>query len=488
LDKIPFSNWDSEGFVAGMYIHSFSKVNELSLVLSEIEEMEKVFFKAPVFFERVSIIFYENNIEKHKLYTEKAIDLIIEDNDSSRLMFARTCISQRLNDHAINLLLPFEKYSNEAKELLLELLLDSKDEKKLELADSIVKRDVQEGRANLAVYKTMAEISLRKDRPDLALKPLIESFDIQPKIETAYNIVAVKININDSNDIEKYIYYLLSHKNSKAEMMGAVGLDFIKRTSEAQRTAFKALYRLGKEFDENVYLQYIFLYMPAKKVREDVQVEYDMVQEDSVVELQSDTDTRYICLNADNDLIQNEGEIVFDCEHYNVDSLMGIKIVKLSLNTEVTIDETKYTIKNVINKNIFAFRYCFDRYTKLRPNSKYIWAIKIDEKEPLMNLIPILEEGRRSDRFFLEQYNFANNLGLPVSALCHKNYDRYIDAVLHLFNSSLQHFYAGEVNEVSFSTTPVILSFNAIVTLSILNKLDQLQKYKDKVYITKSTL
>lgn len=485
--------YDELGDIAGTYITAFSKLNILPATIDFINTMEKVFPHAPLLFHSAAIVFNESDEVKlaHE-YMNRTISMVEEDNEALRMFISNSCEKIGLIELAIQVLLPLIK-STKAKETILRLSLEYYDDNDdmLALAEQTVEQLIQEGVGNFNIHNAQAEIAFRNDTSENALKHLIEAFKLSPTVNTAYNIVAVKININQPNEIQQYIDYLIQSSNPRATMLAASALDFLGSRGVALEIAYKAFQLLGNDFDESIYLQYSMLFMVSKNLSNDEQVtiEFDKVRIDTVVELVDNSGVkRYICIESNPGFVLNEGEIYLFIEHYTNSSPQSIKLLNVELHQKIELDGIEYNVNQIINKYVYAFRFVSSTYIQQRPDSPYLQAIEIREDDPITPLIPFLERGRGHQEFLMQQYNFVeNSIGLPISALCDGDYFKYPSAMMHLLETKEQVYFAGELLSLDKQSV-FVLSLSSVILLNILKCTDLIKNNIDRFKITKSLL
>lgn len=490
LEGIEDSEYDEEGNIAGLYLASYSKFNDFEKTTLKFEEFREKFPEAIMLYTDFSVVAFEqNDLGLAKSLMEKAISLISEEYYPVRFYIAEICESIGLIEEAIEVLRPLELHNVKASEIMVRLLLICEEPTKNEIAEQITNRLIQTGNANLNILYAKAETVLRQDNISAALEPLINAFQLTPNMYSAYNIVAVKLQLQQKEGFDEYITFLKNSSNPKAIMLAAVALDYLNNKGTAEELAYIALISLGSEFDETVYMQYIMFYMQRgnRARRDEVVIDFNNVERDTVITLVDDAGLqKYICINSEINLEEFEGLGAFGCDHYKHDSATAIKLLRLELNETVELDGIEYLIVSITNKRIYAFRYCLEKYTELCSQSSLIKSININPNDPASSLLPFLSDGRRSHEFLLRNYNFENSIGLPISAICDKDYSKYPEALLSLFNKQEQIFYAGEPNGVYINNQKIVLSISSLILLKTLNLLDKLDIISDKIYVAES--
>lgn len=493
LKDLDYADYDELGDIAGTYITAFSKLNILPATIEFIKSVEKAFPNAPLLFHSAAIVFSESDeVELAREYINKTISMIEEDNEALRMFISTSCEKIGFIELAIQALLPLRN-STKAKETILRLSLEYNDEndEMLALAEQTVEQLIQEGVEHINIHNAQAEIAFRNDTPKNALKHLIEAFKLSPTVNTAYNIVAVKININQPHDLQQYIEYLIKSANPRATMLAASALDYLGSRGAALEIAYKAFQLLGNEFDESIYLQYSMLFMVSKNLSNDEQViiEFDKVRIDTVIELVDNSGVkRYICIESNPELVVNEGEVYLSIEHFTNRAPQSIKLLNVELHQKIELDGIEYFINQIINKYVHVFRFASSTYIQQCPDSPFLQAIEVRGDDPITPLIPFLERGKVRHEFLMQQYNFVeNSIGLPISALCDGNYFKYPSVMMHLLETKEQVYFAGEILPVDGQST-FVLSLSSVLLLNILKCNDLIEGNKDRFKITKSLL
>ncbi|GEM_PF-2893335 len=493
LKDLDFADYDELGDIAGTYVTAFSNLNIFPATMEFIKSLEKEFPNAPLLFHSAAIVLNDSDeVELAHEYMNKTLSMVEEDNEALRMFISTSCEKIGFIDIAIQALLPLRN-SIKAKETILRLSLEYNDEddERLALAEQTVEQLIKEGVEHINIHNAQAEIAFRNDTPENAVKHLIEAFKLSPTVNTAYNIVAVKISVKQPQDLQQYIDYLIKSANPRATMLAASALDFLGSRGASLEVAYKAFQLLGNEFEESIYLQYSMLFMVSKNLSNDEQViiEFDKVRIDTVIELVDNSgEKRYICIESNPDLVVNEGEVYLSIEHYTNRAPQSIKLLNVELHQKIDLDGIEYFINQIIDKYVHVFRFASSTYIQQCPDSPFLQTIEIREDDPITPLIPFLERGKVRHEFLIQQYNFVeNSIGLPISALCDGDYFKYPSAMMHLLETKEQLYFAGGILPVDEQCT-FVLSLSSVLLLNILKCNNLIESNKDRFKITKSLL
>lgn len=491
VENLDSSQYDNRGMIVSLYLDSLYMTQSFTIVHNKINDLKNKFSKTPMFhLSSASVYLKHRDMDKCIEFLDKAIDSVVRDDDVIRINIAKMYFEIGNKEKGIQVLLPFEKHSEHVQKYLLEKLLSFNEQEYTDLAESIVDRELSKNVKEKYLLDIKANILMRDKKLDKALSFFKESFELSNDLSSACNIVSIQINKKDSSNLDKYIKILSANSEDSPNiiMLLAMVESLLGNKGHGDELAFKAIYKLYNEFNEQVFINYIRLHFEGIEREKEPEVEYAKVRENSVIELiDNENNRRLICINNEENLIKKDGESAIGCYNYHITSLMGLKLLDKHANSEIVIDNTTYKIKGILNKYVYAFRYSMDLYVTNCPGSKALIPIRGSSIEDMIeNMKPILIEGKERQDFLIRQYNFENGIGLPSSVLCDNDYTRYIDVIISLLNWKNQIYYAGEI--VDIDSEPIILSLSTIVILKLYKKIDIIKTYKDRIYIPSSLL
>lgn len=491
VENLDFSQYDNRGMIVSLYLESLYMTQSFNIVNNKIYELEAKFQKTPMFYlTSASVYLKHEDIDKCIEFLDRATDSVVRDDDIIRIDIAKMYFRIDNKEKGIKVLFPFEKYSEYVQKYLLEKLLSFNEQEYTDLAEIIVDRELSKNVKEKYILDIKANILMRNGKLENALNIFEESFELSNDFSTAYNIVAIKLNKKDSSNLDKYIKFLSANSEDSPNIMMllASAESFLGNRGHGEELAFKAIYKLYNEFNEQVFINYIRLHFEGIEREKEPDVEYAKVRENSVVELiDNENNRRLICINNEENLIENNGESAIGCYNYHTTSLTGLKLLNKPVNSEIIIDNINYKIKSILNKYVYAFRYSTDLYVTKCPDSKALMSIRASSVEEMIeNMMPFLKEGKERQDFLIGQYNFDNGIGLPSSILCNNDYTRYIDVIISLLNWENQIYYAGDI--VDIDSEPIILSLSTIILLKLYKKIDIIKKLRDRIYIPSSLL
>lgn len=483
---IGISILDKTGISASVIIEASARIKPYEEVVRIIKALESHNSEAATFIHSAAEVAYSNNdMDKAEAYLQKAVDLLVYDNEPMRLLLTETCLKLGHLDLAIEVLTPFIKYSESAQKQLIHILSTSDEKAKIESAENILDEILARGNTDQYYYYKRAELRFNAGDYKGALVDYEKVFEANPNEDSAYNVAVVKLRMSDISMLEVYIPYLEKGTEPRFIMMLSHINGVLKRGGSL-KLAYKALHRLGNKFDERIYLGYIRLIFPPNRSHDKESIELERVENDTVVFLQNGSEINFICIDAEIGLIEHEGETSFTCKHYTANHYNAILLRGVTRGSEVVLDGTTFVVNKIMNKFVFAFQYCLNTFIKNCPKSPYLSSIQMSNDDPITPLIPMLERLRKHEQLIFEQYNnIDNGVGLPLSVFDIGLPERYAGTITNILNKPDQAFYAGPISFVDLNSKPVIVTLSSIVLLNILGKIDLLHNLNN-IYIPAS--
>ncbi len=335
----------------------------------------------------------------------------------------------------------------------------------------------------LLISKSMIELELNLlNRSIITLEEYKKLYGIDESY--SYYYIISKIKIGDSSDCSDEIATLLQD-GSPEYLQAAARMKALQGNwSEAKTLARKSLYMMYHDFREDILINYImFFFSNVDKEQKDVT--FEKVYEDSVVHLSSDKGKRKIAIHNDESLLKQQGIEMFDCENVSSNSKIGLLLISQgNVGDSLSIDKVKYKIELVEDVFGYLFRYCLNRVETFKHKSFQI--IKSDTIEGFRDKVSkILKDRKDEKERLLDLYNLKTGIGAPVSFLSGTSLYEYYKAILWLLHTDGQHFLTGEM--CVFENVKYVLSLSSIIVLQQFNMLEKITKISDKISITKQT-
>ena len=355
----------------------------------------------------------------------------------------------------------------------------------LKIVDEVIEN---EGKSNeILMYK--GELLRRKNRNEEAFKCYEEAFEISNTYTSAYYCLSSKYENQDYYNVDKYINFLndsndLYHMIIVAAMYAKQG-DFEK----ANKKIYNIIYNMRNKMNFDITAKIVFgiFFTDYNKYE---WKKYDRVENDAIVILQSDDNIiKKVCIETDI-IMQEETEKLYDIELYNYQSVIKNKLILKKKDDEVTINDKKYNIKDIVNK----YEYCMFKvrdyfFENIPDKSKYGRIIRndIDSKNPLKDIMPILQERKRYVDDIVDRYRMKDNeVGLTLSKFSQMIGSDECRTIKSLLNDTDDLYYTGEIsNEVA---EEYVVTISSLIVLKIFGMDKILIDNKSKIHVAESTI
>jgi hypothetical protein len=356
----------------------------------------------------------------------------------------------------------------------------------VKLIEKIADRFIKENVAKVEFLAIKIKCLEKAQKYFSMLKYSKELFEIEPDPNVAANIVALSLQ-QKIIDADYYTPYLKAIYDSNVPghfMRAAFVLKALGRMGEADYYAYKALYYLNGKDDYEIYGEIFRYYLQINEHKNtDLNLKHASGNTVLTLEDSENKEKLLICLDSEADLnIENNRSM--DVNHINRKNSLYSKLVSSSIEQVLKIKEERYKVCEIVDRNVFAFRFVMRKINEHPEQfNKYIWPITGNSMEDMVEQIKkVLLESKERNDYLLDLYSFKNNsIGIPIDWLIDGEYDRYIDAVIHLLYSKDLAYYAGnETYEDSLEDTYVI-SLSTLILLAMKEWLYILDPILDRI-------
>lgn len=493
IESIELSTIEEYSNVFSAYLMTFARTGESREEINRIiETYEEKFSHEALFYNGATRAIYRKDNEKGQYYLQKAIDIINKENEEELLLIALTCQDIKNYELALSILEDKVEDSIVIKLTYIEILIESQNEANLQKAEYILD-SLGDEELNEKFLELKAEVKLIKDKYKDALEILTKLYSINPSENLAYRITISKINLRDMNDIDGYILKLANSSNPHFLMAAALALKDLKiNVNEGLKYAYRALFLLRGQFHEEIYAQYISFFLPIFGLHNTVDESraqlIENIKPDTVITLKSNNgEVIKYCLH-DSQVEIEEGFL--DCKHITVNSPTGISLLGRQVNSSLSLDGEQFTIIEIIDKYIYASHYCMNRYTDEDFDSKRVWKIEFDANNPMSiidKLVPYLSNDLQREKYIFEHYEKGM---LPIISIVKFDYTRYHQIIEYLLYKKNQIYISGLPNSenIKDDNRPLVVNLNSIILLRILNKLEVIDYFKERIYLPKSLM
>ncbi|KGA95880.1 hypothetical protein AJ85_18045 [Alkalihalobacillus alcalophilus ATCC 27647 = CGMCC 1.3604] len=473
--------------IVTLYIIAYKKVSEYDNLIEKINELENIYKNESLFYNIAARVVHGEDKELGVRYLSKALEKVDENVTTDEIfIISETCkIMQRL-DFGIELLQAINTDTTSLKIELAKFLVDTQDATNIEKANRILE-EIPENEINSNVLDLRAHINLYNDNYKEALNILTVLYQEVPNDYTAYLIILSKLNINDDSNAELYVRHLLRSENPVFLMMGAFAQKvLLSEINAGVKNAYKSLAILKDKYVEQIYFQYIAFFLPfAGETLEGVSIPKEKVDIDCVVKIvDNDGESRFICIEKGG----LDGEYYLNCERYNENSEIALLLLGMKKGEKVCICDSNYTIEEIFDKYFYVYQHCAQKHFEINPESKGLRQFSFDKDDPyqlIEKMVPILSENYEKKKRIIEQVQRAQ---LPLSSVSNQDYSLMFDVIHHFYWSKDEIFNSGKpIPRQLGESDRIVIDLTTLVFLKVIDKLEVLDIFKDRIHITQST-
>lgn len=490
LDGKKLDNLNDNGFLATKYVQAL--MNEKGIEEAE-KDINKEYLKIPLVNIAIAEFLYKNKYSKKKIlqYCDQAIQTVDSENELIIGILAEKFEKMQLFNKTVKLLEKCQMQCIKTKVIYVRNVIqdrkssESSKSNALKIVDEIIEN---EGKNNeILMYK--GELLRRKNRNEEAFKCYEEAFDISNTYASAYYCLSSKYENQDYYNVDKYMNFLndsndLYHMIIVAAMYAKQG-DFEK----ANKKIYNIIYNMRNEMNFDITAKIVFgIFLTDYNKYE--WKKYDRVENDAIVILQSDDNIiKKVCIETDI-IMQEETEELYDIELYNYQSVIKNKLILKKKDDGVIINGKKYNIKDIVNKyEYFMFKVRDYFFENIPDKSKYGRIIRtdIDSKNPLKDIMPILQERKTYVDNIVDRYRMKNNeVGLTLSKFSQMLGSDEYSTIIALLNDVDGMYYTGEISDEVVEEYVVTISSLIVLKIFGIDKI--LIDNKEKIHIAESTI
>lgn len=357
---------------------------------------------------------------------------------------------------------------------------------KEKIANILVEKDVEKTGAMLLKLE-----ALKQQKKYIgAIQLSQELYDKINDIALVHNMIAMVLESCPDRiaEYDKYVAVLAESGNPGSMVTAASAYAKMGKHSLAESSAYDALLMLNGKDDFEVYECFITVHNGLLNGKRREEIEPDIVNKGSAVELWGEEHTIIVCIEDPADYIWKSCENGCEAKHIDDTDSLYYKLSGHKVGEEVMVDSRKYVIRSIRNKHVYAFQYVLG---KLESNPEKVkMPFKVFHASSVEEMIRQMEENipvQDNTLLFDNYHMMGNELGLPVDAFCNGCYEKYINILRFLLYKEDQAFYAGEVCDISDTAVyKYVLTFPSLLILSEFGCLDLLEDIKENILIPQS--
>jgi len=325
-----------------------------------------------------------------------------------------------------------------------------------------------------------------------AISSLKQIYDNSNDLDDAYRILALAIEYDSSNIMQykKYMNVLEDSRIPTNMIVVAAAYFLMGKTEEADKLIYESVVLLNGKDDFDIYNGVVSLRFRTTYEHRNKTVEYNAVTIDSAVFLKSNEETRVICVEKENELINYSGNNGCDAMHITYKDKLYYSIIDKVVGETIVIDGKAYTIVKILDKYSFAFQYALNKLKSTPENFKmYFREIEASSGEELLKKIDEITAQEKENNCLDLYLTMNNEIGFPIEVVANGNYDDYPLAVKALLFQENMALYAGEASMVeNFSNQRFSITISSLVILHQLGMIDLIDLVKDRMVIPESVI
>lgn len=481
LNNTDLKLFDSEGRVASCFILSIKYENGIEQSIKKFLDLTNNFPNGIFLFSTIASIYNEKSeIEKVFEYLEKTRDSISEEYFYPRIALSYEAYNLGYLKIAIEIIEPLIKFSLQAKKQYIEYLIRLNETDRFEKLDSIINNSIQSKDIDYQLYEQAGRIKYNQSNFYEAIRFLEKSFELKKTAEVAFNILIIKLRMNNLSNIEVFINYL---KNETKPIFSIIIAEIYKKLHNQELSDYfyyKALFNLKNEFNEFIYFNFLISNLV---VGPDEEVNLTKIKPNSAVLLKDETTNEeyWIALNSEEEF-NFDNEIILGCQNIHWESSKAIDLKGKKEGKTIEFDGKTYKVLRIITRKAKYINYCLEQFKDKAENSSLIRTLEFPDEDPMKFLIPLLEEGKKRNELLKQKYDFDNNSGLPLYCASDMSYQNYFDTVIGILYDPKLAFYGGEPKKLP-NEGKIILTLSSIIFLKLFDLLSNLEPVLDRIYI-----
>lgn len=372
-------------------------------------------------------------------------------------------------------------------EIYLDILFNENTDESLELFECIINQNVTYNKFPKIILFNRAKMNIKNEEWENALSELKEiyKFEDDHSFSTMYYSLLCMFKLHNFNDFDKFEEFLLKSNLVCGHILVAMCYAKMRKWYKAKKLAFESLYRYENSITKEDIINYVA--MNFNNIHQEHDDKINKVSQDCVVIIKStDGDERKIHFSMSNKLIVEEGEHNHNCENYTCEHDLYYSFLGSGVDDSIIVDDKIYIIEEIMDRNIYYFRYYKDKLESYYPDHDVYKVISSESIEGLLDemkkhMLPI----RKRTEKLLNYYNFGIDTGIPISLLSDSELSNYREVILFLLYNSEQKYYSSKIKLKL--KEPYILSLSSIIVLQLIGRLESIPRdISNKVYITKN--
>lgn len=413
---------------------------------------------------------------KQAFFNITDVDLLIV------MQLIETAIEVKEEEYLLKLISDKKYNSIVIKSKILNLLIykDNKSEKEIEIIKELMKDFEDNELVNINNVRAILALTYHKELE--AIDYLGEAYKINKNTYTASNLLNLILKNNDIRNFDK-IQNCIDTLNDSIKASDYMLISSAYLILGNKKLALENAY-IGAILSQN-NTEYFMRFWAVHTMFEMKNSVLKNVTIESVVEL---CDSRKVIeVSLDRNISSKFKVKNFQGIKFNDDNEFELNIIGKEIGDSVVYKGKSYKINKIFHKYEFFLKLIFPKIN----SGKYFKAIETGNAgDPLKGLKDFLIENKKNNDRHFSMYDLEKNkeIGLPLSSFVNNEEKTYRDIMLYLlYENSEYKLYAGEINLLTDNANFVI-DITSLVMLEQFNLLERLEKFKERIYITQSTI
>ena len=321
-----------------------------------------------------------------------------------------------------------------------------------------------------------------------------EFFEITHDEDTARNIIMLLFerNVSNSQEYQPYVDALKSSKEPEYCLAVAYAMSIQGKLEEADFYAYKAFYCLDDRNDFDIYKYYLGYYH-SNLYRYHEKSKNDKVVPNTVVKLEEiDCPGGFFTLCLDSETEFNDpNNNSLGVKHFPNNSLVYNKLMGGRVNQNFNISGKSYRLAEILPRDMYVGRYVFSKVyqfpEQFQDSIKVFSATDPQKVVEQIKRSNLLQSSTKQTKALLRAYcREDGGIGLPIDALIHGDYSRYIDAMKMLLFSKDQAFLSGYPTVENFDESKFVPTLSTLLFASLMGWMNLIKGIKDRIVIPES--
>ena len=361
----------------------------------------------------------------------------------------------------------------------------------VEIAEKLIDRFLAEkiDESNFIWLKIICQKISRKEYS--ILQYLTKLFDMTHDINVAADILLLQYKQNKYDDkLYEYLQAVQQSSTAGHIMVAATTYQHLGRYNEADFFSYKALYVMNDKDDFDIYQKYLLLHF-NNIGHVDIPVTLKEANEKCVFCLVSEFEGEerewIICLDGEVELNDDNNKSL-GIDHLNRNNRNFAKLSVCSCSQIVNIDGKKYTVKEIMTRSVYAFRFVLSKVRQYPEKFEGVfWSIPVNDTVNFIEQIESLFSNSNHIDDLLDFY-ISNSLNprAPIDFLLRGDYKNYFATIVKLLYTPDMALYSGNTVIETNLDDQYVITLSTLAIIVLMGWIKLLDPIKDRLICPES--